>query len=174
MADAPGPGLHVNLMGPIPLPLARGKVPTVHWYASVRSTELTEVEHLASTLREQEDTSFSHLASSMAVNSVLVIGEPENSDNPLVRVHSSCLTGDVWDQNDVSVGHSWNPLWTVSRKTLQAAISSIWPAMRVAALACGLKRPLTYFRTPGKIPTKLIARWDYPMIRGISRTPQCS
>ena len=31
MADAPGPGLHVNLMGPIPLPLARGKVhPTVH------------------------------------------------------------------------------------------------------------------------------------------------
>ena len=31
----------------------------------------------------------------MAVNSVLVIGEPEKSDNPLVRVHSSCLTGDV-------------------------------------------------------------------------------
>ena len=97
MADAPGPGLHVNLMGPIPLPLARGKVhPTVHWYASVRSTELTEVEHLASTLREQGGQHlFSHLASSMAVNSVLVIGEPENSDNPLVRVHSSCLTGDV-------------------------------------------------------------------------------
>ena len=97
MADAPGPGLHVNLMGPIPLPLARGKVhPTVHWYASVRSTGLTEVEHLASTLREQGGQHlFSHLASSMAVNSVLVIGEPENSDNPLVRVHSSCLTGDV-------------------------------------------------------------------------------
>ena len=54
MADAPGPGLHVNLMGPIPLPLARGNVqPTVRWYASVRSTELTEVEHLASKLREQ-------------------------------------------------------------------------------------------------------------------------
>ena len=97
MTDAPGPGLHLNLMGPIPLPLARGRLqPTVQWYASVRSTELSEVEHLANTLREQGGQHlFSHLASSMAVNSVLVIGEPEKSDNPLVRVHSSCLTGDV-------------------------------------------------------------------------------
>ena len=97
MTDAPGSGLHLNLMGPIPLPLARGHLqPTVYWYASVRSTELSEVEHLASTLREQGGQHlFSHLASSMAVNSVLVIGEPEKSDNPLVRVHSSCLTGDV-------------------------------------------------------------------------------
>jgi GTP cyclohydrolase II len=97
MAEIPGTGLHLNLMGPIPLPLARGhRHPTVKWYASVRSSELTEVEHLASTLREQGGQHlFSHLASSMAVNSVLVIGEPEKSDNPLVRVHSSCLTGDV-------------------------------------------------------------------------------
>ena len=82
MTDAPGPGLHLNLMGPIPLPLARGHLhPTVQWYASVRSTELSEVEHLASTLREQGGQHlFSHLASSMAVNSVLVIGEPEKSD----------------------------------------------------------------------------------------------
>jgi len=97
MTDAPGPGLHLNLMGPIPLPLARGSEhPTVQWFACVRSTELSEVEHLASTLREQGGQHlFSQLASSMAVNSVLVIGEPEKSDNPLVRVHSSCLTGDV-------------------------------------------------------------------------------
>jgi len=97
MREAPGPGHHLNLLGPIPLPLARGQQhPTVRWYASVRSTELSEVEHLASTLREQGGQHlFSHLASSMAVNSVLVIGEPEKSDNPLVRVHSSCLTGDV-------------------------------------------------------------------------------
>ena len=97
MTEARGSGLHLNLMGPIPLPLARSqRHPTVQWYACVRSTELSEVEHLASTLREQGGQHlFSHLASSMAVNSVLVIGEPENSDNPLVRVHSSCLTGDV-------------------------------------------------------------------------------
>ena len=52
MTEAPGAGLHLNLMGPIPLPLARGqRHPTVQWYASVRSTELSEVENLASTLR---------------------------------------------------------------------------------------------------------------------------
>ena len=97
MTESPGPGQHLNLMGPIPLPLARGvSQPTVKWYACVRSTELSEVEHLASTLREQGGQHlFSHLASSMAVNSVLVIGTPEESENPLVRVHSSCLTGDV-------------------------------------------------------------------------------
>ena len=106
MSDAPGPGLHVNLMGPIPLPLARGHVqPTVHWYASVRSTELNEVEQLASTLREQGGQHlFSHLASSMAVNSVLVIGEPEKSNNPLVRVHSNCLTGDVFGSKRCECG----------------------------------------------------------------------
>jgi GTP cyclohydrolase II len=32
----------------------------------------------------------------MAVNSVLALGEPESWTNPLVRVHSSCLTGDVF------------------------------------------------------------------------------
>ena len=32
----------------------------------------------------------------MAVNSVLIIGDPSNWENPLVRVHSSCLTGDVF------------------------------------------------------------------------------
>ena len=106
MTDAPGPGLHLNLMGPIPLPLARGSQhPTVQWFASVRSTELSEVEHLASTLREQGGQHlFSHLASSMAVNSVLVIGEPETSDSPLVRVHSSCLTGDVFGSRRCECG----------------------------------------------------------------------
>ncbi|MDG2460458.1 MAG: GTP cyclohydrolase II [Luminiphilus sp.] len=97
MLEAAGPGQHLNIMGPIPLPLARShRQPTVKWYASVRSTELSEVEDLASTLREQGGQHlFSHLASSMAVNSVLVIGRPETSEKPLVRVHSSCLTGDV-------------------------------------------------------------------------------
>jgi GTP cyclohydrolase II len=32
----------------------------------------------------------------MAVNSVLVIGDKASWSNPLVRVHSSCLTGDVF------------------------------------------------------------------------------
>ena len=106
MTEASAPGLHVNILGPIPLPLARGHAqPTVRWYASVRSTELSEVEQLAGTLREQGGQHlFSHLASSMAVNSVLVIGKPEKSENPLVRVHSNCLTGDVFGSRRCECG----------------------------------------------------------------------
>jgi GTP cyclohydrolase II len=44
------------------------------------------------------------LASSMAVNSVLAIGPGEHSDNPLVRVHSSCLTGDVFGSQRCECG----------------------------------------------------------------------
>ena len=93
---APGSAHAINILGPIPLPLEHGDISmTVDWYASVRSTELSKVEDLAQDLREQGGQRlFSMLASSMAVNSVMVIGNPTN--NPLVRVHSSCLTGDVF------------------------------------------------------------------------------
>jgi GTP cyclohydrolase II len=58
---------------------------------------LSKVEELADQLREQHTQQlFANLASSMAVNCVLLIGDPANWSNPLVRVHSSCLTGDVF------------------------------------------------------------------------------
>ena len=105
--QAPSPdSFALNLMGPIPLPLGRGhKHPTVNWYATVRSTELSEVEALASSLRDTGGQHlFSSLASSMAVNSVLVIGNPDESESPLVRVHSSCLTGDVFGSRRCDCG----------------------------------------------------------------------
>jgi GTP cyclohydrolase II len=96
----------VNLLGPIPLPIRLGRVRTeVQWYASVRSTELSKVEGLAGALRTQGGgTLFSLLASSMAVNSVLIVGEPSAWKNPLVRVHSSCLTGDVFGSERCECG----------------------------------------------------------------------
>ncbi|MEP1471015.1 MAG: GTP cyclohydrolase II [Halieaceae bacterium] len=96
----------LNLLGPIPLPLGRGdKHPTVQWFAAVRSTELREVESLAGTLRDSGGQHlFSTLASSMAVNSVLVVGEPSGESAPLVRVHSSCLTGDVFGSRRCECG----------------------------------------------------------------------
>jgi GTP cyclohydrolase II len=88
----------ISILGPIPLPIERhGKRYTVDWYATVRHTELSKVEELAKELRERDgQQSFAILASSMAVNSVLVFGDPASWRDPLVRVHSSCLTGDVF------------------------------------------------------------------------------
>ena len=97
-AEQAGGGLALNLLGPIPLPLGRGGMDIkADWYAAVRRTELARVEELAETLtRKGSQALFADLVSSMAVNSVLVVGQPQAAERPLVRVHSSCLTGDVF------------------------------------------------------------------------------
>lgn len=100
-------GTSLNLLGPIPLPVTRteGEPIEARWYVAVRSTELGQVEALASQLREAGGGQlFSLLATSMAVNSVLITGDPQTWTNPLVRVHSSCLTGDVFGSQRCECG----------------------------------------------------------------------
>jgi GTP cyclohydrolase II len=105
-ADAETGGGSISILGPIPLPLAFDKQRyDVQWYACVRNTELTKIEEIAEHLRaEKAQESFANLATSMAVNSVLIIGDPEKWTNPLVRVHSSCLTGDVFGSERCECG----------------------------------------------------------------------
>ena len=76
--------LAVNLMGPIPLPIKLPSVgTTVQWYAAVRSTELRGVEAFASELNARGGQHlFAHLVSPLAVNSVLVVGEPGENPSP--------------------------------------------------------------------------------------------
>ncbi len=96
--DTPDAGDYaLNLMGPIPLPIPiDGEYQEFDWYVAVRHTELGRVESLADELRESGASQlFATLSTSMAVNSVL---KPRTATfaNPLIRVHSSCLTGDVF------------------------------------------------------------------------------
>ncbi len=104
-AAAPG-GHTISILGPIPLPLELGGSHfEVQWFACVRNTELGMIEELADDLRAQDaHRSFATLASYMAVNSVMVIGDPSAWSNPLVRVHSSCLTGDVFGSQRCECG----------------------------------------------------------------------
>ena len=108
--DATRPGLPdepaLEVLGPIPLPMdLTGEELTVQWYAFVRRTELAKVDELAADLRRRGGQRlFASLTSSMAVNSLLVIGEPEHSPRPLVRVHSNCLTGDVFGSRRCECG----------------------------------------------------------------------
>ena len=99
-------GHTISILGPIPMPLdLHGSRFDVQWYACVRNTELGKIQELADDLRAQEgQRSFATLASYMAVNSVMVIGDPDNWENPLVRVHSSCLTGDVFGSQRCECG----------------------------------------------------------------------
>jgi GTP cyclohydrolase II len=96
----------LEILGPIPLPIAITEQPlTADWYVFVRRTELAPVDRLAAELREQGGQHlFATLTSSMAVNSLLVIGDPDHSAEPLVRVHSNCLTGDVFGSRRCDCG----------------------------------------------------------------------
>lgn len=96
----------IALLGPIPLPLKLcGHEFRVNWYACVRRTELGVIEEIADELRAQHGQAlFATLASSIAVNSVLVLGDPARWKNPLVRVHSSCMTGDVFGSERCECG----------------------------------------------------------------------
>ena len=96
----------LNVLGPIPLPMdIGGQQRTFQWFAFVRHTELQEANRIADSLRGRgEQHLFSVLSSNMSVNSVLVLGDFRGADNPLVRVHSCCLTGDVFGSKRCECG----------------------------------------------------------------------
>ena len=105
--NVPAQGMHaLNILGPIPLPvLLDGQSISLQWYTFVRHTEFAKVNELACDLRERgAEHLFSTLASHMSVNSVLIAGEFNADANPLVRVHSSCLTGDVFGSQRCDCG----------------------------------------------------------------------
>lgn len=104
---APEPGARaLSILGPIPLPLERhGRHYETTWYASVRHSELSKTQELADELRERGgQRSFAVMAEAMAINSVLILGDPQEWENPLVRIHSSCLTGDVFGSERCECG----------------------------------------------------------------------
>ncbi len=102
--EAPVSDLTLNVLGPIPMPIDVGEAQVVFdWYAFVRHTELAEAESLAEALTGRGDQAlFSVLSPSMSVNSALVLGDLR--DTPLVRVHSNCLTGDVFGSKRCECG----------------------------------------------------------------------
>ncbi len=104
--DTAASGSTISILGPIELPLAfSGTRLSVQWYACVRNTELGKIQELADDLRAQNgQRSFATLASYMAVNSLMIVGDPSSWREPLVRVHSSCLTGDVFGSQRCECG----------------------------------------------------------------------
>ena len=107
LAEAVPPGSRaLDIMGPIPLPLLIGGDDlSANWYAVVRHTELEPVDELARSLRERGAVRrFASLVSHISVNSVLVFGDLSEHPEPLVRVHSNCLTGDVFGSRRCDCG----------------------------------------------------------------------
>lgn len=96
----------INLLGPIELPLNMGGLQTTaRWYAAVRRSQLKDTHALADKLSKNDTkTLFAEMAPYMSVNSVLIFGDPQKNAAPLVRVHSNCLTGDIFGSERCECG----------------------------------------------------------------------
>ncbi|MCK5797842.1 MAG: GTP cyclohydrolase II [Deltaproteobacteria bacterium] len=102
----------LKLLGPIPMPrlFSDGNELTLHWYVFVRRVELGRVLDTAAAAREDVTSGGGGeafrdlLLTQMSVNSVLVVPGFEEVEVPLVRVHSCCMTGDVFGSRRCECG----------------------------------------------------------------------
>lgn len=88
----------VSILGPVPIPRQVGEQEVLlDWYPFVRRTELGLVLGAAQGVEEGGAEAFRKLIqSSMSVNSVFAFPGFRTLKNPLVRIHSCCLTGDIF------------------------------------------------------------------------------
>ena len=96
--DGGGGAPYLSMLGPIPLPRrVNGGTRIVEWYPFVRRVELGRVFDAACAGRAPGSEALRDLLqTNMSVNSVLATPGFAGVEAPLVRVHSSCVTGDVF------------------------------------------------------------------------------
>ena len=89
----------ISILGPVPIPktFSDGEEILLNWYCFVRRTELSAVVQAGLDVEPGNEEAFRRLiGSTMSVNSVFALPGFENASQPLVRVHSCCLTGDIF------------------------------------------------------------------------------
>ena len=88
----------ISILGPVKIPrLIDGEEITLSWYPFVRRVELAQVLDAANQVSGSESEAFRELLqTNMSVNSVFALPGFRDTQNPLVRVHSCCLTGDIF------------------------------------------------------------------------------
>lgn len=88
---------YLSMVGPVPLPvMVAGSEEVFSWYAFTRRSELSHIYEVADAVKERGLKDLWPLVSSfMSVSSLLVYGPFSDASQPLVRLHSCCLTSDV-------------------------------------------------------------------------------
>jgi GTP cyclohydrolase II len=89
---------YLSVLGPVTIPrLIHGREVPLEWYPFVRRMELTQVLEAASQVTDGTSGAFRELLhTNMSVNSVFALPGFRAAEEPLVRVHSCCLTGDIF------------------------------------------------------------------------------
>jgi GTP cyclohydrolase II len=106
IVDSNNSDAYISLLGPVPMPrLIGGEEVILHWFPFVRRTELSTVLDSAAGVAHGGEEAFRALLNnSMLVNSVFAFPGFEDAQEPLVRVHSCCLTGDVFGSRRCDCG----------------------------------------------------------------------
>ena len=88
----------ISILGPIPLPRRLGGTEVMlDWYAFVRRVELGRVLDSAEKVQAGGEEAFRELLqANMSVNSLLAAPGFLQKEEPLVRIHSCCMTGEVF------------------------------------------------------------------------------
>ncbi|MGK2914638.1 MAG: GTP cyclohydrolase II [Porticoccaceae bacterium] len=96
----------ISLLGPVPIPRLIGDQEVMlEWYPFVRRVELSHVLEVANQVSGSDSAAFRELLqANMSVNSVFALPGFRDEPNPLVRVHSCCLTGDVFGSRRCDCG----------------------------------------------------------------------
>jgi GTP cyclohydrolase II len=100
------PAAYMSVLGPVPIPrLIEGEEVMLEWYPFVRRTELSAVQDAARAVDAGGSEALRVLLhSSMSVNSVFALPGFRTAEHPLVRIHSCCLTGDVFGSRRCDCG----------------------------------------------------------------------
>jgi GTP cyclohydrolase II len=102
----PNGGPAISLLGPIPMPrLVGGREVIFHWYAFVRRLQLKRVLEVAAHAHGGGEECFRELVQeNKSVNSIIACPGFLEAPAPLVRVHSCCMTGDVFGSRRCECG----------------------------------------------------------------------
>lgn len=96
----------MSVLGPVPIPRTINKQNiTLEWYPFVRKTELGHVLEAAHQVKDGNSENFRNLLQThMSVNSIFALPGFREAKNPLVRLHSCCLTGDIFGSQRCDCG----------------------------------------------------------------------
>jgi GTP cyclohydrolase II len=97
---------YISILGPIPIPrIVEGQEVMLDWYPFVRRMELSHVLDSAEKVGSGNEDAFRELLqTNMSVSSLLAAPGFLEKENPLVRLHSCCLTGEVFGSTRCDCG----------------------------------------------------------------------
>lgn len=100
----------ISVLGPVTIPrVIAGEQVSLEWYPFVRRVELSHVLDAASEVQGEDSEAFrALLQTNMSVNSVFALPGFRQAQNPLVRLHSCCLTGDIFGSQRCDCGPQLN------------------------------------------------------------------